>query len=169
MCDDNNVRPKYRYSHYNFLQEVGTYWLNPEIGEAIDESSTNPLSSPTGSAVSLLTTDSVSSQSSKRRKYFTDETLDARGLYQRRLFDHSLHFPVACKKLTGNVSKTTGKPIESKTKCDLHYWLGSQYRAQVMKCETCNVNLCIDCYRLFHVEPKLVERRDELKRKYNIP
>ena len=54
MCDDNNVRPKYQYSHYNFLQEVSTYWLNPEIGEAIDESTTNPLSSPSGSAVSLL-------------------------------------------------------------------------------------------------------------------
>ena len=144
---------------------MGTYWLNPRISEPINE---RTFSSPSGSAVSVLTSDSASSQTSKRCKYFTDDTLDANGLYQWELFDHSLHFHVACKKLTGNISAKTGKQIEAKTRCDLHKWLGSQSRAQVMKCETCNVNLCIDCYRLFHVEPKLVERREELKRKYKI-
>ena len=83
MCDDDNVPMKFRYSHYNFLQEVGTYWLNPDIADqvSIDERKSNPLSSPFGSTVSALTNDSISTPIAKRRQYFTDESVSANRPY----------------------------------------------------------------------------------------
>ena len=146
------------------------YCLNPNIADqvSVDLKKSNPLSSLSGSIVSALTNDSVSTPLAKRHRYFTDESLSANGLYRVRLFDHTLHLPINCKRITANVSAKTGKQIEAKPKCDLHHWLGGQLRSKVMYCETCNVNLCIHCYTLFHTNPHLVAKKQQLKRKYNI-
>ena len=76
------------------------------------------------------------------------------------MFDHTKHLPVKCKRVTGNVNKETKKPVRSQTKCDLHNYLGD--------CPTCNANLCIDCYKLFHEEPDIVGKKKSLKRKLGI-
>ena len=71
--------------------------------------------------VSALTNDSVSTPLAKHRPYFTDESLSANGPYYVQLFDHSLHLPINCKQVIGNVSEKIGKEIEAKTKFDLHF------------------------------------------------
>ena len=72
------------------------------------------LSSPSGLSVSALTNDYVSTLTTKRCWYFTDDSLSANRPYQVQLFDHSLHLPVNCKLVTGNVSEKKGKDIDTK-------------------------------------------------------
>ena len=37
-------------------------------------------------------------------------------------------------------------------KCALHNWAGEkQTRSHILKCETCGVHLCIECFTLFHI------------------
>ena len=84
------------------------------------------------------------------------------------MFDHTKHLPVECKRVTGNVNKVTKKPVRSQTKCDLHNYLKGQSRKKMMYCPTCNTNLCIDCYKLFHEEPNIVGKKKSLKRKLGI-
>ena len=96
MYNDNNVPKKFWYSHYNFLQEVGIYWLNPNIANQvwIYERKTNPSSSPSGLTVSALTNDSSSTPTTtKHCQYFTDDSLSATGSYPVWLFDQILHLP----------------------------------------------------------------------------
>ena len=52
---------------------------------------------------------------------------------------------------------------KDKTRCQLHRWLGYEYCKQVTFCRACNVNLCNSCYRLFHNERDIVDRKIELK------
>ena len=69
MCDDGEVPIMFQYSNYNFLQVVGTYWLNPDIVDqvSINLKKSNPLSSPSRTTVSALTNDSVSTPIAKCR------------------------------------------------------------------------------------------------------
>ena len=69
ICDDKGLGVKWRQSHYEFLQEVGMYWLNPDIADQVSvdfRKTSNPLSSPSGSTVLALTNDSVSTPVAKR-------------------------------------------------------------------------------------------------------
>ena len=45
--------------------------------------------------------------------------------------------------------------------CQLHYWLEkSKYRAQLLTCPTCNVTLCVDCYKYFLETPIIKGHRN---------
>ena len=149
--------------------------MNPEVASRestsvhASASAIRTMGSPAGSTVSAITADfSFSTTSSNRKKKFTDSTLGPRGHYQVRLFDHTKHLPLECKQTTGNVSDVTGKAIRSQTKCDLHKYLNGQSRHKIMYCPTCNANLCIHCYKLFHEERDLVGKKKQLKRKLGI-
>ena len=50
---------------------------------------------------------------------------------------------------------------DSKTpKCALHHWGGRRVRAFIVKCGTCGVHLCVDCFEKFHT----CQEVDELKK-----
>ena len=52
---------------------------------------------------------------------------------------------------------------DSKTpKCALHHWGGRRERAFIVKCGTCGVHLCIDCFEKFHTYQEV----DELKKSF---
>ena len=170
MCDKDGVKKKDRYTHYEFLEEVALYWMNPEVSSHDSASHTaastaiRAMGSPTGSTISAITADSsfTSTSTGGRKRKFTDVSLGPRGHYQIRLFDHTKHLPVQCKLVTNNA---TGQPVRSQTKCDLHNYLKGQSRYKMMYCPACNANLCINCYKLFHEEPDIVEKKKSLKRK----
>ena len=183
MCDEDNIPPQDRISHYNFLREIGMYWLNPTYMKDKNPAvynNTDTFMSPE-SNVSDITTDSAtttstlrkrkrddsSTTSSKRqgREHITDSSLLPTGKYTKRLFNARLHFPQECV-LIGTNDK--GKEVRKQPACALHGWLGKQSRNKIMHCSSCNVNLCIDCYNIFHTEADLVAKKDELKDKYGI-
>jgi hypothetical protein len=46
--------------------------------------------------------------------------------------------------------------VPNRPKCALHRWAcgnDMSYRLNVFSCSFCMVNLCIDCFRIFHTEP----------------
>ena len=174
MCDKDGVEKKDRYTHYEFLEEVALYWMNPEVSNNESASvhtaastAIRAMGSPTGSTISAITADSsfTSTSTGGRKRKFTDVSLGPRGHYQIRLFDHTKHLPVQCKLVTNNA---TGQPVRSQTKCDLHNYLKGQSRYKMMYCPACNANLCINCYKLFHEEPDIVGKKKSLKRKLGI-
>ena len=74
ICDKEEVKKKLRLTHYEFLAEIGTYWMNPLLAE--QEYGRTDLSkdvmSPSASTVSTLTTDS---SVSKGKPYMNDASL----------------------------------------------------------------------------------------------
>ena len=84
----------------------------------------------------------------------TDETLKQNGNLRNRLNSALDHLP----------EPTT---ISSNPRCALHRWVGIEKKAQIMKCTTCNVNLCLDCYKKFHSVVDLVSIKQSLKNKYS--
>ena len=55
----------------------------------------------------------------------------------------------------------------NKAQCQLHRWVdGRKEGGAVLLCSACNVNLCIDCYGLFHRVPDLVAMKQGLMNKY---
>ena len=183
MCDEDGVPTQNRYSHSNFLKEIGMYWLNPSYMKQKNPAVYNnadTFMSPE-SNVSDITTDSatttstcrkrksddssMSSSNSKFRYHITDNSLHPNGKYTKRLFNPRAHFPKECV-LIGADDK--GKRVRKQPSCGLHGWLGKQSRNKILHCSTCNVNLCVDCYEIFHNEADLVAKKDELKDKYGI-
>ena len=74
----------------------------------------------------------------KKNSTMTVKALDPYSGCLRCRLDHNLnHLPI--------------KNDKPKNNCQLHYWANKQkVRAQLMKCGTCNVTLCITCYKIFH-------------------
>ena len=110
-------------------------------------------------AVSPITLDSAlqSTSAKKARKQIvrnsqiTDDSLDPEfGRLRLRLNKHLDHLPAETSSGTS-------------ARCQFHRWLGHETCKSVSFCATCNVNLCVRCYKIFHQEEHLVEQKDALK------
>ena len=60
------------------------------------------------------------------------------GAYKHRLsVSQGAHFPMT--------------PTENDPRCSLHSWAKNmKIRKQIVKCETCGIHLCVECYKNFH-------------------
>ena len=167
-------------SQHDFRKHVALYWINPEEYKrengVVIEVNTRKRKGTTDSTVSSVTKSSSRSLDSsattrsnasrppvhtKSRAYtksrasvVTDETLKQNGNLRNRLNSALDHLP----------EPTT---ISSNPRCALHRWVGIEKKAQIMKCTTCNVNLCLDCYKKFHSVVDLVSIKQSLKNKYS--
>ena len=155
MCDADGIENRNRLSHYDFLQEIALYWMNPDTVSNTTDNTVNVsfanISSPSGmSTISQLTTESSVSSRSTARVYLTDNSLGPRGHFQKRLFDPVEHFPIECEQITGKKSKRTGLPVRSQKKCDFHRYLGGQARNKILYCQCCNLQFM---HRLLQVVP----------------
>ena len=146
-------------SHYKFIKQVALAWINPSeywssLKQGIKQS-TSQVSADASTTTSMTTCTSVASTIiSPRKTYlnqknsaFTEKTLDPyNGALQCRL-DHQLnHLPIKNDKPENN--------------CQLHYWSDkTKVQAQLMKCMTCNVTLCLSCYKPFHEIAALKQSR----------
>ena len=65
---------------------------------------------------------------------------------------------------------TTKCHLEDKAKgcsrCSLHRWLGFETQKGITYHETCNVNLCKNCFKYFHVTPDIASEKKSLARKF---
>ena len=98
----------------------------------------------------------------KKGEYISDTSLGPNGKLSKRLFDPIKHMPSECPSVLNTKESKNARP-----KCQLHNWFQRLSRDKIMYCKECNVNLCIDCYSLFHTEPNLVKMKTNLCAKYD--
>ena len=51
--------------------------------------------------------------------------------------------------------------------CALHGWASGSRKKTYLRCATCNVHLCIDCYAEFHRIPELLSLKTQYHNKYS--
>lgn len=75
IYDKEGVEPKHHLSHYEFLEEVGLYWMNPTLMELMeDDIDYGKQNSSPSTAISTLTQDSSVATSRKRKVNSTIST-----------------------------------------------------------------------------------------------
>ena len=139
-------------SHYDFIKKIGLAWLKPadhwstaNINNANKNKISRTVSSTNSSSVMGASTIAESAATrrkiivnNKKNSTINNKALDPySGILRCRLNSNLNHLPIRNDKPENN--------------CQLCYWISKQkVRAQLMKCCTCNVTLCIDCYKKFH-------------------
>ena len=125
--------------HHDFRKAVALAWINPREQ---DEELPAPVSTRKRNAFSGSSLSSLSGCSNtcrianKTGLRISDVSLGPRGAMSIRLDTQYDHLPQ--------------RPQIKKTIFVLHRWGGFEMRASIGYCATCNVNLCIDCYKMFH-------------------
>ena len=99
--------------------------------------------------------DSSLERESKRARRVCDQALLPGGMLAIRLDPSYGHLPQR---------PTTCKPI-----CILHWWAGVETRTSVMFCPTCNVNLCLHCYRFLYQNVNIVQTKKILYNQFAHP
>ena len=159
----NMHKIKLNYTHYEFVCEIGKAWLYPE--DYFDKTQGD------ASLASASTTTTTASKGTKRRSSrveameepkkskftgFTDSTLQNNNkCFQHRLDRTKKHCPKAVKK--------GGK---SEPRCQLHTWATKsiiRIKAGVVRCDTCQVHLCIPCFEIFHEERDLICKKVQIR------
>ena len=138
-------------THYAFIENIALAWLKPsefwqtaatENSQRPSRSTCTVVSSVATAASSTTVSESVKARRAikinKKNATFTENTLNPYTGALRCRLNHQLnHLPVPNDKRENN--------------CQLHYMANkTKVRAQLMKCPTCNVTLCLPCYKSFH-------------------
>ena len=55
---------------------------------------------------------------------------------------------------------------KGRSRFSLHRWLVFETQRGITYCETCNVNLCKNCFKYFHVTPDIASEKKSLARKF---
>jgi hypothetical protein len=146
--------------HYEFLEAVCVKWITE--GSKFFRSKKSSMTS--GGDISVATSISIGSKRSidsvktrgmmtetKKSKniQFNDEVLDPfKGRLKCRLdHKHVMHMP---SKVENSQHKY----------CQLCYWGTKKKKFKdLLRCEACAVNICIDCYAIFHQEESIVAKK----------
>ena len=156
-----------RYTHYEWVCEIGKAWLYPDQYFKI-------ISSRAGmsvTSVSSSTSTTTAARGTKRRSSRIAEAEPKRGK-SIAFTDATLSSDSKCFIVWRDCTKMHWPSLPDKTRseprCQLHTWAsGSQIRkkAGVVRCETCGVHLCIQCFNIFHEAPNLVQKKTQLYNK----
>lgn len=118
-CDLEEVERTYRLSHYEFLEEVGLYWVNPELMEKEQQvcgtkRKASPMSPSTASTItdSFGSPRSTTTSDSNKRPKFTNESLPPTGAFGQRLLHDMSHLLDNCAERT-----ESGEPVKPKCAC----------------------------------------------------
>ena len=127
-------------------------WINPDEYRENKKNKRSALSQTASLSSLSMSNFSQSPESmAKKKRRVCDGTLDERGSLRIRLDTSHDHLP---------------EEANEKARCSMHRWLGYETTSQISHCPTCNVNLCVKCYRIFHYTPNLVSMKAQLKQKY---
>ena len=134
-------------THYEFRKQIALAWVDPENYWPTDSTKKSArkrkrIEVEEGDGITTRSAASTSSQlndNKKRCVAISDASLHPeKGALKERLVRGG-HWP--------EVSK--GKDVC----CQLHRWgTGRKYRAKIVTCKQCKVNLCIDCFYEFHTK-----------------
>ena len=138
-------------THYDFIKKIALAWIDPENywpKQTTRSAKTSISSSSTSTTRSIITRLSSVPPPPKKMATFSNRSLDPYiGALRCRLDRNLDHLPVENDKPHAN--------------CQLHFYLSKvKRRSKMMKCNTCNARLCIDCYKKFHTVPDLKTQKD---------
>ena len=142
------------FSHYKFVEKVALAWLKPNEFWPSNNSKKNDPRDNSSTIESSIASSIVAKSRIKfvrqKNSTITDKALDPYIGNLRCRLDTSLnHLP-----------EKNNKPDKN---CQLHYWFDkTKSRAQLMRCLSCNVTLCISNYKSFHEVPFL---KNSIKKK----
>ena len=143
--DEYGIPKSKLLSHHDFQKQIALQWIglqSEENNEACITISKKRKASSSVTSISPLTLDfSLPGSTSKKIKSSRcteDSLLPDTGNLKMRLDNTLDHLPVPAKK---------------NARCGLHRFVGIETEKQVSYCSTCNVNLCLQCYRFFHKIP----------------
>jgi hypothetical protein len=159
FCAQNGIKPM---PHYKFREAIGLAWIDPTTHWP-NRYQKNNHSAATGISNSSASVDASSGPSrkrkndsgnnsvkSKRSKQVSDQALDPRigNLRARLTVGHGFHMPEF------SASK--------EAKCCLHNWAdkGRVRGHNVIKCGTCDLHMCIPCFKSFHT----IQEVDDLRK-----
>jgi len=125
-------------SHYNFQKMVALHLLNPEKYPLDRRENMKRRRSDIDDSQTLRSTDN---SQSTRASVVNDRALDStNGDLRVRLSTKYFHCPT--------------RPKAKDPSCQLHRWASNDPRQKtrggILCCDCCNVNLCFDCFDLFH-------------------
>ena len=135
------------YSHYEFIREIALAWIDPIT--YWPEPASKRVSDKDSTATSTRTR-AVKNVKIKRKKNttLTDNSLDP---YNGTL----------CCRLNCKLNHLPEETESKEASCQFHYYKSkSKYRKQLMSCPSCQVVLCLQCYKIFHTTPDLTTLKD---------
>ena len=142
------------FSHYEFVKKIALAWLKRNEFWPSNKSKKNDPRDNSSTIESSIASSIVAKRRIKfvqrKNSTITDKALDSYIGNLRCRLDTSLnHLPEKSNKPDNN--------------CELHYWFDkTKCRAQLMRCLSCNVILCISCYKSFYEVPFL---KNSIKKK----
>ena len=155
-------------SHYDFLEKVAIVWIkegtkffrnkkmNIDDGVSSISSGWSKRSLTSINSTRIGTRMQTAAKRNKKSTSFSDSALDPfKGSLRCRL-DHAnvKHMPTRVIKSTKGGSNKY---------CQLHYWATKKkHFADLMRCDACEVNLCVDCYSIFHEESSIVAKKESI-------
>jgi len=152
------TKPSQILTHFQFRRLVALHWLNPDLHPISTDGKKRKRNSAAHatSATPNTRSSSVASSSNNTTKasYVNDDTLSEDGALKCRLSCRFFHCPV--------------RPVAKDPSCSLHRWASGdktyKHRAQVMTCDCCNVNLCLDCFGPFHTISDVRKLQSEIQK-----
>ena len=144
-------------SQHNFRKQVAMAWIIPNIywSTEINGPALSTLGKKSSAMDSSSSVDGSVSYVSKPKKLRTakldENVLKPDGALFMRLDTTKYHL----------ADKAKGH-----SRCSLHRWLGFETQRGITYCETCNVNLCKNCFKYFHVTPDISSEKKSLSRKF---
>ena len=181
---EEGVDEKNLLSQYDFRKEICLYWINPtKFAREYDTLPYTPLSTRKRSHTATTANETIATRTSprgkeaRRRMEFSiaspDSTISSlTGLSSpsytaATVNDASLHIDGKLNRRLDNTCDHTPLLPTANRICQLHYWCGPvnhkmKHKQNLAYCPTCKVTLCLECYKTFHREENLVEKKDEL-------
>ena len=134
-------------------------WINPELYWT--EENDGPTTTSWKKRKALRSVASISSASTESKKK------KARPARCTPLSDNMLA-PAGsmCVRLDTSLDHFPNPVTKPKSRCSLHKWLGIETTRQLSYCQTCNVNLCVDCNKIFHTDKELLKNKEKNKKIY---
>ena len=178
------VEEKNLLSQYDFRKEICLYWINPtKFAREYDRLPFTPSSTRKRSYTATTADETIATRTlprekeAKRRMEFLiaspDSTISSlTGLSSpsytaATVNDALLHIDGKLNRQLENMCNHTPLLPTANRICQLHYWCGPvnhkmKHKQNLAYCPTCKVTLCLECYKTFHREENLVEKKDEL-------
>ena len=153
-------------SHYEFRKAIALAWLDPSKywhnrlknrNKSGASSTTTSANRTTATATSSIPSRSLPSCRKSSEFLVNNGTKDPTPRKQQRcapLNDAALCTRAGAYKHRLSVSQGAHLPMTptaNDPRCSLHSWAKNmKIRKQIVKCETCDIHLCVECYKNFH-------------------
>jgi hypothetical protein len=171
VMEESGVPRKDWLSHYDFRKSVALEWINEKqekvaskrnfvsmVEEGSDDDSPKR-DTVFGSNVG----ESGGRRSSARIRRSKEEEVQETVKRSVRVTDSSLHPDGALNKRLQRDLFHWPKQAKQNQRCTLHRWASNvELKDKVLRCTDCEVHLCVNCYKVFHMVPNLVDKKDDM-------